>query len=95
VIQVGPIWVGDNKEGHFEISGRVVEWHEAAELDSADLADRLEGRTIVAARLDHPTAFLRLDDGSHVAFQGYSAQSEDGLDCLLWEDDPPGQPDSR
>lgn len=93
MIQAGPKWVGDNREGHFEIAGKIVEWHEARELDSAALANRLDGRSVVASRIDNAIAYLRLDDGTHLAFQGFSAQSEDGLMCLLWEDDPPGRPD--
>lgn len=88
MIQAGPEWVGDNQSGHFEIGGREVEWTDGVQLGPEELVERLVGRKIVAARQDGNISFLRLDDGSHIAFQGMSLQSEDALFVLLWEDVP-------
>jgi hypothetical protein len=85
VIQAGPKWIDDS----FELGGKKIEWGDGIEIDGADLAERLTARTIVSTRLDENIAYLRLDDGTHLAFQGISGQGEDGLICLLWEDDPP------
>lgn len=89
MIQAGPEW-SDGNPGHFVLAGREIDFRDSAEeLDARALADRLVGRKVVASRLEDEFVFVRLDDGTHLGFQGGGQGGDGWLSVLAWQDVPP------
>lgn len=79
-MDIGPTWNGRD----FEIDGVPVSF--GCEAGEIEIRECMVGQQIVGFRVNDAgtVASIRLADGSHVAFQGISAQGQDDLIGLMW-----------